>query len=112
MVFFRLKTNNEPWDDQMKAVVILFSFFLLNAQAGWFKDFCTKHLIADDPYQFEQTDLSRLVRYYDRLKTRREIGTIDSKEESLYWIVRQELIERKPYASYQDFEQIKKALED
>jgi hypothetical protein len=82
------------------------------SEAGWFKDFCERHLIADDPYQFEQTDLTRLVRYYDRLKTRIVADTISDKELRLYWIIRTELMERKTLASYQEFELIKKALAD
>jgi len=93
-------------------MILLLSLAVSAAQAGWFQDFCERHLIADDPYQFEQTDLAYLIQFYDRLKMRASRDSPDRSEIRLLNIVRNELLERAKYASYADFEMIKKALTD
>lgn len=45
------------------------------AYAGWWSDFCNRHLIADDPYQWEQYDNYFLLREQDRLKVKIEWQT-------------------------------------
>lgn len=38
------------------------------AVAGWWKDFCERHLIAEDPYQYLDLSVDQLVDTYHRLK--------------------------------------------
>jgi hypothetical protein len=37
---------------------------LLTAHAGWWSNWCARHLVADDPYQFEDYDVDSLVTAY------------------------------------------------
>jgi hypothetical protein len=46
---------------------------LSTAQAGWFQDFCERHLVAEDPYQYEELTVEQLVSVY--LRHRRERWT-------------------------------------
>lgn len=49
----------------MKYVLILaISITSVTAQAGWWKNFCERHLVGDDPYQFEHLTVEQLVAAY------------------------------------------------
>jgi hypothetical protein len=37
------------------------------AHAGWFADFCAKHLVSADPYEFEETEINYLLEEKTRL---------------------------------------------
>ncbi len=34
------------------------------AQAGWFKGFCERHLVADDPWPFAKVSSSELIKMF------------------------------------------------
>ncbi len=36
----------------------------LPASGGWFRNFCERHLIADDPYEYEDDSIEQLVSAY------------------------------------------------
>jgi hypothetical protein len=73
---------------------ILALLIAMPAQAGWFSDFCQRHLIADDPYQFEQTSENLLVveRYRYSLRIRNGIAT--NRDRALYRLLDDELKRR------------------
>lgn len=50
------------------------------AHAGWWSNFCERHLIADDPYQWEVYDKYWLIKEQDRIKIRIEWGLATAQE--------------------------------
>jgi hypothetical protein len=44
------------------------------AHASWWSNFCERHLIADDPYQWQEYDAQWLLQEQTRLKIRIEWG--------------------------------------
>lgn len=47
-----------------RLVLALLVFSAIPSHAGWFQEFCERHLIADDPYQFESYSLETLAEMY------------------------------------------------
>lgn len=75
----------------LKIFIIVISF---RANAGWISDFCERHLIADDPYQFEQTPENLLVveRYRYSLKITNGIAT--KRDRAIFQLLDDELKRR------------------
>lgn len=44
----------------------LFVLLLSTGHAGWWQNFCARHLVADDPYQYETLTPDELVDTYFR----------------------------------------------
>jgi hypothetical protein len=53
----------------IKLILIAALLFSTAAHAGWWSDFCSRHLIADDPYQFEHLSVDQLVSALDRCQS-------------------------------------------
>lgn len=73
-------------------MVILSSIYVLfssTAHAGWWGDWCERHLIADDPYQFEQVSDEWIVDEIERLEMRE--GQLDARETRYLGLLRAEL---------------------
>lgn len=75
----------------------LFFLGLAFAHAGWWGDFCERHLIADDPYQYEQTEAWQLRRQIQVLAHREWQGTISKSDRKQLEIMRRELKRREDY---------------
>lgn len=39
---------------------------ILSAHAGWWSNWCARHLVADDPYQYENFTVDQLIETYFR----------------------------------------------
>lgn len=61
------------------------------AHAGWFSDFCERHLVANDPYQFEQTSSEFLMQEIAKLEIKEKWGTITRDDKSILLIMRREI---------------------
>jgi hypothetical protein len=67
---------------------------VMTAHAGWWREFCTKHLIADDPYQFESTPVEWVKNRIDFLEVREKWNALTPDEEIELRIMRTELKKR------------------
>lgn len=52
----------------MKFLFSLTLLFSTSANAGWFSNFCERHLVAADPYQYEHLTVDQLVSVYWRFR--------------------------------------------
>lgn len=50
------------------AVCIFLLLVGVTVSAGWFSNWCERHLIAEDPYQYEHLTVDQLVSVYHRHK--------------------------------------------
>ncbi len=49
----------------MKIIALLLTFSVAHtANAGWWSDFCARHLVSDDPYQYESAGTEDLLKAY------------------------------------------------
>jgi hypothetical protein len=63
----------------------------LSAQAGWFKDFCERHLIAQDPYQFEDSPRWWLEEELRRMEVSERWMNLTRGEKARLKLIREEL---------------------
>jgi hypothetical protein len=62
---------------------VKFLFLTLSlAHAGWWADFCEKHLVAEDPYQYEQTSTEWLDREIAKYQIKEAWGKLDNQEKT------------------------------
>ncbi len=74
-----------------------FIFALLlspSAQAGWFSRWCERHLVTDDPFQFESTSIDWIRREVDRLEIKSQWRKLDDKD-LRYWALLVNELERR-----------------
>lgn len=66
--------------------VLYFIFALNTASAGplkaWWTNFCERHLIAEDPYQFESLSVDELVTAYHRVESKALVREIRARLET------------------------------
>lgn len=86
------------WRHSLKLFLVLAFAVSVRAHAGWWTDFCERHLIADDPYQFETASTEWLIREVRWLEAAREPT---AHELSLIRILRSELERRALFSSDQ-----------
>jgi hypothetical protein len=65
-----------------------------SARAGWWQSFCERHLIADDPYQFETVASDWLDREIGRLEIRAAWNKITERDARMLEILRAERMRR------------------
>lgn len=68
--------------------------FLSIAQAGWLSDWCERHLVADDPYQYEEAPTAWIEYKVYYLDVKRRSGMADKSELRLLKLLEQELQRR------------------
>jgi hypothetical protein len=75
----------------MNLILAVF-LFLSPAHAGWLKDFCERHIVADDPYPYAEYGTKDLVAMYEASRDRLilkeliyrfDIGLADDEERAL-----------------------------
>lgn len=62
---------NRTYSAVMAAIFLIFCLIgtaSIPAMAGWWKDFCERHLIAENPYQYMDLSVDQLVDAYHRHK--------------------------------------------
>lgn len=86
----------------MKLILIL--VMGTHAHAGWWKNFCERHLVAHDPTQFEskETSVEWLLREHQRYATKDHWGKLTDEERPLYNIVHNEIVFRSQFGSEHD----------
>lgn len=79
----------------MKFAII---FFLLGgvapAHAAWWSNFCQRHLIADDPYQFETATEIGLRREHYRYSSKIKNGFASKRDRQIFELIETELKRR------------------
>lgn len=73
---------------------ILIALLVSTANAGWWSDFCEKHLVADDPYQYEQVSINYLTTEIAALELKVTWQTATPSETKRYYILLAELKSR------------------
>lgn len=92
-------------------LTVLFQFYTPPTHAGWFKDFCARHLIADHPYQV----WARRLPTHDVVREFRQQAALvrwrrgDPDE---YEMVLAVLTKRYDHATSTEREEIREAFED
>ncbi len=80
------------------------------AHAGWWSSFCSKHLVAQDPQQFEQTDTAWLIRQYDALRIRKAHGRLRDDDREQLSSMRKQLEFRVQYGPAGEVDMIMEVL--
>lgn len=75
-------------------LALILSAMMSTAHAGWWSDFCERHLIADDPYQYQEAPREWIVNQIDILEIKQRWGTITKRELSTLSILQRELAGR------------------
>lgn len=58
--------------------IVLVMLMSMSAQAGWWQDVCERHLIADDPYQYEGWSVDQInIEYRLRAEKRKPLRWLD-----------------------------------
>lgn len=78
------------------AITLILFLFLGGeaAEAGWFSDFCQRHLIADDPYQFETATEINLRREHYRYFAKIRNGLASKRDRQIFELIESELKRR------------------
>ncbi len=80
----------------MKAVALILvaALSLSPVHAGWWKNFCERHIAVDDPYQYASAPTDWLERRAEFLEIREAWGKLRHAEHMELVIIRAELLRR------------------
>lgn len=59
--------------------LLLIALLSSYANAGWWTNWCERHLIADDPYQFETVSSEYIINEISLLETRQPLSVSDER---------------------------------
>lgn len=92
--------------------LLLSLLFTTHAHAGWFKSWCERKLVADDPYQFETASTDWVIKQFTFMQTRDRWKTLPEQDAGLYAILRRELEIRIQYGNPDECDKILEVLKD
>lgn len=78
---------------------LLFALLISTSHAGWWSDFCSRHLMANDPYQFETASTEWLRQAIDRLEIKERWGKIEPEDQWYLDTMRRTLKEREGHGA-------------
>ena len=74
--------------------VMLISLVPGHARAGWFGDFCSRYLVADDPYQYETVSREGIDRRLAPLAVKKAWGKLEGQDATDFRLLTDELRRR------------------
>ncbi len=91
---------------------LILALLISTANAGWFSDFCSKQLVAEDPYQFEEADTKYVLRKFSELSIKKRWGSLLPRDREVLVILTKELEMRVQYGRPEEVDEIVRVMEN